>query len=96
MRYFDDKTKGIIESENRLIIQRIDVLDDVTFKASYIVSSGLYCKGKITALFDLMVMGDLEADELDVKGRFVCMGNCIVSKSITVQNDIWADRKSVV
>lgn len=91
MRYFDDKTKGIIESENRLIIQRIDVLDDVTFKASYIVSSGLYCKGKITALFDLMVMGDLEADELDVKGRFVCMGNCIVSKSITVQNDIWAE-----
>lgn len=91
MKCFDDKTKGTVESENRMIIEHIDVLDDITFKASYIISSGLHCRGKVTALFDLIVMGDIEAEEIDVKGRFVCMGNCIVSKSIIVQEDIWAE-----
>ena len=49
------------------------------------------CSGKIAALFDLIVFGDVVAEEVDVKGRFVCMGRCSISGTITVQSDIWAE-----
>ena len=88
---YDDKTKNVIKSGSQLLITKINSSEDITFKASYIVSSNLRCDGKITALFNLIVYGDVYAEELDVKGRFVCMGSCSVSGSIVVQDDIWCE-----
>lgn len=91
MILYDDKTKGAIKSGTQLIIPSIDSTEDITFKASYIVAADLYCAGKITALFDLIVFGDIRAEEIDVKGRLVCMGHCDVSGMVVVQDDIWAE-----
>jgi|GEM_PF-2280486 len=91
MTTYDDKTKGIVASDGRFILPLCKEYDDVTFKASYIVVPNIKCSGKITALFDLIVLGDVEAKEIDVKGRFVCLGNCTVSGSVIVQNEIWAN-----
>lgn len=92
MLLFDDKTKGIIKSGKQLIIQEISSNDDVTFKASFVVASDLECTGKITALFDLIVIGNVYAEEMDVKGHFICLGHCSVKGSLIVQNDIWGER----
>jgi hypothetical protein len=88
---YDDKTKGIIESEGRFILPLCEEYDDVTFKASYIVVSNIKCTGKLTALFDFIALGDVVADEIDIKGKFVCLGNCTANGSIVVQNEIWAN-----
>lgn len=88
---YDDKTKGAIKSGNQILIPCIDTEEDITFKASYVVSNGIVCKGKISALFDLVVLGDVTAEEIDVKGRFVCIGFCTVTGTITVQKDIWCE-----
>ena len=99
MILYDDKAKDAIKAESRLIFPNINESDDVTFKASYIISGDLHCAGKISALFDLIVFGDVTAEEIDIKGRFVCMGRCNVSGTIIVQNDIWAEdiqAKSVI
>lgn len=88
---YDDKTKNVIKSGSQLLITKINSSEDIIFKASYVVSSDLRCDGKITALFNLIVYGDVNAEELDVKGRFVCMGNCSVTGSIVVQDDIWCE-----
>lgn len=90
MIFYDDKTKGIVNSGNQFMIQSVDVSDDIIFKASFVVLSDLNCTGKITALFDLIVIGNLRAAELDVKGRFICLGNCLIDNILIVQNDIWA------
>ena len=91
MILYDDKAKDAIKAENQLIFPNINESDDITFKASYIISGNLSCSGKIAALFDLIVFGDVVAEEVDVKGRFVCMGRCSISGTITVQSDIWAE-----
>jgi hypothetical protein len=91
MTIYDDKSKGVIESGGRFILPVFIPCDEVTFKASYIVTSNVKCNGKITALFDLVALGDMDAAELDVKGRFVCLGNCNISGSMVVQNEIWAN-----
>ncbi len=91
MTTYDDKTKVIVDSGGRFILPICKEYDDVTFKASYVVVPSIKCKGKITALFDLIVLGDVEAKEIDVKGKFVCLGNCAVSGSVVVQNEIWAN-----
>ncbi len=91
MILYDDKTKGVIKSGNRIIIPDINVTDDVTFKASYIVTGDLICSGKVSALFDLIVLGDFSAKEVDIKGRFVCAGQSSVDNEMIVQNDIWAE-----
>lgn len=91
MSTYDDKTKGISESNGRFILPVFKSCNEATFKASYIVASNVKCNGKITALFDLTVLGNLEAAELDVKGRFICTGRCEVSGAVIVQNDIWAE-----
>ena len=91
MLVYDDKTSTAVSSGTQLIIPSIHTSEDVIFKASYIVSCELKCQGKVTALFDLIVFGDFYADEIDVKGRFVCIGRCTVSGSIIVQNDIWCE-----
>lgn len=91
MILYDDKTKGVIKSGNRIIIPDINVTDDVTFKASYIVIGDLSCSGKVSALFDLIVLGDFSAKEVDIKGRFVCVGQSSVDNEMIVQNDIWAE-----
>ena len=91
MIHYDDKTQGAIKSGTQMLIQSIDSDEDITFKASYVVAADLKCAGKITALFDLIVFGNIDAEEIDVKGRLVCMGNCDVSGSIVVQDDIWAE-----
>lgn len=98
MTTYDDKTKGIFASGGRFILPLFKECDDVTFKASYIVVPSIKCKGKITALFDLIALGDVEAKEIDVKGRFICLGNCIVRGSIVVQSEIWANdlRASII
>jgi (2Fe-2S) ferredoxin len=91
MIIYDDKADGIIESGSRFILPKFEPCDEATFKASYIVTSKVECEGKITALFDLVVLGDVKAKELDVKGRFTCLGTCEVGGSIVVQNEIWAN-----
>jgi len=91
MSTYDNKTKGISESNGRFILPVFKPCDEATFKASYIVASNVKCNGKITALFDLTVLGNLEATELDVKGRFICTGKCVVDGAVIVQNDIWAE-----
>ncbi len=88
---YDDKTKENIASGTRFVLPIFKPCDDVTFKASYIVASNVKCDGKISALFDLIVLGDIEAAELEVKGRLICLGKCVVSGTILVQNEIWVD-----
>ena len=91
MILYDDKAKDAIKAENQLIFPNVNESDDIIFKASYIISGNLHCSGKIAALFDLIVFGDVIAEEVDIKGRFVCMGRCSISGTITVQSDIWAE-----
>lgn len=91
MTIYDDKTKGAIDSGGRFILPSFKPCAEVTFKASYVVASNIKCDGKVTALFDLIVLGDIEAAELDIKGKFVCFGKCDVSGTILVQNEIWVD-----
>mgnify|MGYP001531563722 CR=1 FL=1 len=55
MILYDDKTKDAIKAENQLIFPNINESDDITFKASYIISGDLHCTKKIFALFDLFV-----------------------------------------
>ncbi len=90
MTTYDDKTEGIFASGGRFILPHCKDCDDLTFKASYIVESNIKCKGKIIALFDLIVIGDVEASEIDVKGRFLCIGKC-KANTIIVYDDIWSD-----
>lgn len=91
MILFDDKTEGVVKAGKQLSVQSIKESEDITFKASFIVLSNLYCKGKVTALFDLFVVGDIKASNIDVKGRLICLGDCKVDGAIIVQNDIWAE-----
>ena len=88
---FDDKSKGAIASEKALIYYTSIKDDELVFKATYYVVGNIDCAGKLSALFDLIVVGDLKADEADIKGKFVCTGKCQINKTLTVQNDIWAD-----
>ena len=91
MLVYDDKTPNAITTGTKLLFPSVYSSGDVTFKASYIISSDLKSQGTVTALFDLVVLGDVHVDELDVKGRFICMGQCIVARSIVVQNDMWCE-----
>lgn len=91
IKEYDEKTEGIIRSGKYLIIPEIIVGKDVVFKASCIATSGISCSGKVNALFDLIVFGDIRAQEMEVKGRLVCTGECKVQNTIIVQNDIWAE-----
>lgn len=89
MAVYDDKTPGIIKSGNYSIISSVKSRTEAVFKASYIVASGIQVEGKITALFDLIVIGDVVAHDIDVKGKFVCLGNCQVGNSVTVQDKLF-------
>ena len=93
MAVYDDKTSGIIKAgdrDNCFIISNVKSRTEAVFKASYIVASSLRISGKITALFDLIVLGDVEADDIEVKGKFICMGDCTVENSIIVQDKMFA------
>ena len=37
----------------------------------------------------LFVLGDVEADDIEVKGKFICMGDCTVENSIIVQDKMF-------
>lgn len=92
MAVYDDKTSGIIKAgdrDNCFIISNVKSRTEAIFKASYIVASSLRISGKITALFDLIVLGDVEADDIEVKGKFICMGDCTVQNSIIVQDKMF-------
>ena len=89
MAVYDDKTPGIIKSGNYSMISSVKSRTEAVFKASYIVASGIQVEGKITALFDLIVIGDVVAHDIDVKGKFVCLGNCQVGNSVTVQDKLF-------
>ena len=89
MAVYDDKTPGIINSGNYSMISNVKSRTEAVFKASYIVASGIQVDGKITALFDLIVIGDVSAHDIDVKGKFVCIGNCNVQNSLTVQDKLF-------
>jgi len=91
MTTYDDRTTDLVASNGLFILQHYIDCDDVTFKASYLVVSGIKCSGKITALFDLIVLGDVEAYEIDVKGRFICMGKCM-ARTIIVYDEIWSNK----
>lgn len=90
MTTYDDKTVGIHSSGGRFILPNCIDCDDLTFKASFIVESNVKCTGKITALFDLIVIGDVEASEIDVKGSFLCIGKC-KANNIVVYDGIWSE-----
>ena len=92
MAVYDDKTSGIIKAgdrDNCFIISNVKSRTEAVFKASYIVASSVRVSGKITALFDLIVLGDVEADDIEVKGKFICMGDCTVENSIIVQDKMF-------
>ena len=92
MAVYDDKTSGIIKAgdrDNCFIISNVKSRTEAIFKASYIVASSLRISGKITALFDLIVLGDVEADDIEVKGKFICIGDCTVENSIIVQDKMF-------
>lgn len=92
MAIYDDKTSGIIkagDSDNCFIINSVKSSAEAIFKASYIVASNLYISGKITALFNLIVLGDIKAEDIDVKGKLICMGDCTVKNSIIVQDNMF-------
>lgn len=91
MILYDDKTINTIKNGTQLVIPFVDTDEDITFKASYVVASNLRSSGKISALFDLVVLGNVDAEEIDIKGRFICLGNCNVSGTIVVQNDMWGE-----
>lgn len=89
MAVYDDKTSGIIKAgdrDNYFIISSVKSRTEAVFKASYIVASSVRVSGKITALFDFIVLGDVEADDVEVKGKFICLGDCTVKNSIIVQD----------
>ncbi len=89
--FFEDKTKGVITTGKTLIIPQVDEGEEVVFKASFLVAGNLKCATKVTALFDLIVMGNMECKDIDVKGKLICMGNCVVQNTLVVQNEIWAN-----
>lgn len=87
MLILDDKTPNRMQSDDRFILSKIETEDDIAVKASYVIAGRVSC-GKISALFDFTVLGDIEAEEIDVKGQFVCLGECKVRGRVIVQNDI--------
>ena len=95
MSVYDSKTRGVIESNGRFVLPDLNPCDDMIFKASYIVASDIACNGKIDALFDLTVLGDVTAAELNVKGKFVCTGKCVIDGSLIATdilvNDVRAE-----
>jgi hypothetical protein len=86
MAIYDDKTAGIIKADEYFIINEVKSRTEAVFKASYLVASNLCVSGKITALFDLIVVGDVSAEDIEVKGKFICLGDCTVESSIVVQD----------
>lgn len=92
MKEFDEKTTGAIKCGKSLVLPIVLPMDDCFFKCSYMVCSNLIVEGKITSLFDLVVLGSVQANEIDVKGRFICLGECEVKASITVNGEIWGNK----
>lgn len=88
---FDDKSEGIMTSGKALIYYKTIKTDELIFKATYYVIGDIVCSGKISALFDLIVIGNVFANDVNIKGKFVCTGKCKIENTIIVQNDIWAD-----
>ena len=91
MKIFDAKTPGVQQNGERYVLTSFPNCSEAIFKASYIVTDDLTCDGKVTALFDLIVLGNVSVQELEVKGRFVCTGKCQIDGELVVQNDIWVD-----
>ena len=88
---YDDKTSCTISSGEYILISTVDEPEDVVFKASFVVVNNIHVEGRVKALFDLIVLGDIECDDLDIKGKLICLGNCKVSRTIVVQDNIWAN-----
>lgn len=91
MVFYDDKVAGVTNNKGNLSIDAVQANEDITFKASFVVTGDLSCAGKVTGLFDLIVLGNVYAKEIDVKGRFVCLGECVIEDSVVVQYDIYAN-----
>lgn len=89
--FYDDKSKSVVKAGKSLIIYEVEETEEVVFKASFVIANNLSCAGKVIALFDLIVIGDIECDSLDVKGKLICIGNCNVKDTMIVQNEIWAN-----
>lgn len=85
---YDENSKGVIQNENMLVLIRPVSGTDIVFKASFVVASDVICSGKIMAYFDLTVIGNISAVELEVKGRFICTGRCDIKNSINVHGEI--------
>lgn len=90
MSIYDDKTTKVIHSGKFYIIDSIKHDSEIVFKSSFLVASDLTADGKIVALFDLIVLGNVEAQDIDVKGKLICLGNCNVTNSIVVQDKLFA------
>lgn len=57
------------------IAEAIDTRDDILFSESYVIAGAKLCAGKIYANYDLVVVGDLEAIEVEINGDLVVNGN---------------------
>lgn len=67
--FYDDKTKGVLSVGRMLFIPEVDDEEDIVLKASFLVAGDLKCSSKVSALFDVVVLGDIECADLDVKGK---------------------------
>ena len=63
------------EEVNGRIVITDEIAADSIFENSCVVANNI-CAKTIRANFDLVVIGDVEADRIDVAGKFVCTGNC--------------------
>lgn len=68
-----DKSDTIIGKKN--ILESFESKDVVIFNESYTVVGETLAAKKISALYDLTVIGDLEADEILVNGNLTVIGN---------------------
>lgn len=87
---FDDKM-GQNHELGYVVKEILTEYSDILFTSSYIVVSDLKCIGKINANFNLIVVGDVSAESIYVKGDFICLGKCKVTGSLETGGLIWVN-----
>ncbi len=62
------------------ITEAVETSDDLFFSETYVVTGSKLCAGKIYANYDLIIIGDLEAEAVEVNGELVVNGNLKAEK----------------
>lgn len=89
--FYDERNDEVIAVRKVLILANVKEEEDIVFKASFIIANDISCDGTVTALFDLIVIGNIHCKKLDVKGTLICLGRCNVTEDLIVQNELWAN-----